>query len=160
MNRLSAEKQFPASKPESPVYLERHSWFRYAFYIATTSLFAGIFWYYAVTEYLAGRLFEGANLITVAGSIIGPLLPLLYYLRYRRSGYAVTGEAVYFKDGFFFQKEGRIFLNDIVEASLVQEKTVITKEMGNIRLRLSSGETKFLLDARDPKRLLKAVRNK
>lgn len=160
MGALRADKQFPRNRPVDTVYLERHSWFRYAFYITTTALFAGIFWYYAISEYLAGRLFETANLITINGAIISPLIPLLYYIRFRRSGYAVTREAVYFKEGFFFQTEGKILLTDIVKASLVQEKHVITRMVGNIELKLSSGETQYLLDAREPKKLLKAVRKK
>lgn len=158
MKELSPEKLFPQTRPQEPLYLERHSRFRYLFYVSGTGLFVVIFWFYLIERILAGEKNTGSILIIIAGSILAPLISLLYVYRYFRSGYAVTREAIHMKEGFLFGTEVTIPLADIVEAVRQKEAREIQREMGHIRLTLENGEVRLLLDARDPMRLLHVIR--
>ena len=158
MKQPSAEALFPKTRPQDPLYLERHSGFRYVFYIVGTGFFVVIFWFYLIERLLAGEKDTGSILIIIAGSIVAPLISLLYVFRYFRSGYAVTREAIHLKEGFFFGVEVKIPLKDIAKAARQREAREIQREKGHIRLDLKNDEIRILLDARDPKRLLKVIR--
>jgi hypothetical protein len=154
---MEAEKIFPQSQPQNPLYMERYAWIRYMFFVVTTGLFAVIFWLYLGFALVSGDVQQKDFIVMILGSIVGPAIPMLFLLRYFRSGYCVTVDALYCKEGFLFQIEKKILLKDISKTQLVKEKHQPFANFGHLRIEYGE-EMKFLVDARNPQELLVAIR--
>ena len=158
MSRMVPEKLFPQTKPFEPIYLERHSWFRYAFYIASTALMSLIFLSFVIYNFFWGTISPTEYTVAIIGTIGAPLIPLLWVFRYFRSGYAVTNEAIHLKQGFLFGQEVKIRFVDIKRIKPVKEKKFFTIEMGHFSLEPKSGHPQYLVDVKSPATFYSAVR--
>jgi uncharacterized membrane protein YdbT with pleckstrin-like domain len=159
MKRDLSDRLFPRTRPQEPVYVERMSWFRYAFFIGTTAFFTLIFWFYLVMSLLRGTILTSVEgQVSLAGGILAPLICLLYLVRYLRSGYALTDEAIHYKSGYFFQNENTLPLREVKAVERVREERHLVKSMAHLQVKLKDGGTRLLLDVREPRRLLREIR--
>ena len=154
---MQADKMFPRNKPQNPLYLERYAWMRYAFFAGTIGLFALIFWAYLGFGLISGSIKQSGMNVMILGSIVGPAISMLFVLRYFRSGYCVTRNTLYCKEGFFFQLEKTIPLKEISKVQIVKEKHQPFGNLGHLLIEYGD-ERKFLVDARNPQELLVAIR--
>jgi hypothetical protein len=158
MDTISALNLFPKSCPQNPVYIKRQAWYRYAFYISTSALFVAIFWYLLISNLIAGSITETVGMLAVAGSLVAPLIPLLYLVRYLRSGICLTEEALFVKEGFFHGIETRIALDDIGSVEKIESGGPSSHVLGHLKITLRSGDSRFLLDVRESDKLFKDIR--
>jgi len=152
-----AKKLFPGVEFSTLLYVGRLAWFRYAFFIATTSLFVLMFAFAIVYQNMTIEFGDNSLLYSWIGLAVSPLIPGLYLWRWRRGGYVVDSTALYLREGFFFEKVRIIKRSSIRTAKKVQEKRFNLPAMGHIKLDLANGEQIFVLDVNQPQLLLKAI---
>lgn len=157
VNKQFASRLFPESDTGELRYALRGSYFRFAFFIATTSLFVLLFAGVVAWLLLFGD--EGGHLpVAIAGLLISPAFPAIYLIRYLRSGYAVTGTTLYMREGFLHERTRDIAISSIKKAEAIREQRFNLPGMGHIKLQLDDGSELFLLDAQQPQRLLDVLR--
>jgi uncharacterized membrane protein YdbT with pleckstrin-like domain len=151
------KKLFPGAETETVKYFKPIAWFRYTFFITTQSLFVVLFAAMAVYYGLNGELLDLKGIFAMAGIIVSPFFPLVYWIRYQRGAYLVTDQKLYYRNGFLFENISEIQLSDIKKAEIVEEKKFRVHDYGNLSIEPTSGDGFYLLDARSPKKLLNAI---
>lgn len=154
----TARRLFPGIEFRNVSYAKGVGWFRYAFFITTTALFPLLFIFSAAFFYFQSASLSSEVIISLAGVVLAPLLPLLYYLRYKRSGFVVADGLLFCKEGFLFDRVVRIPLAQISSVKVVREQKFNISGFGHLELSLRDGGQRFLLDVSDPQKLRDAVK--